>query len=171
MNIWLDRAINTKHALMHAHPKRILPFLWAYGSFVRVRVCSPVTLTGTRPTFIRLAEVIGRITDAVVIVENRSAVGIQSLDFEITVGVVVAVRLVIPGISQPPSAAVCSPPSALLRGGAPHGVPRAAAAPVRGTSHVNNQVGPLRVIFEVPSQSVVHAGPVVFVARRPDLPT
>ena len=120
-------------------------------------------------TSIRLAEVIGRITDAVVIVENRSAVGIQSLDFEITVGVVVAVRLAVARIAQPPRAAVCGPPRPLLKHAALHGIPRASAAPVPGTSHINNQARLSRVVVQALAHSVVHQSPVGLGARRPNL--
>merc|ERR1712087_919894 len=84
---------------------------------------------------------------------------------------VVAIRLVVLGISQPPSAAVCSLPRTLLRRGALHGVLGATTTLVGGTSHVNNQVGLLRVVVDVLAHSVVHFGPVALVARRPDLET
>jgi len=90
---------------------------------------------------------------------------------QVAVGVVVAIRLVVPGISQPPSAAVGSPPRTLLGGGALHGVLGAATTTVGGTSHVNNEVRLLRVVVDVLAHSVVHFDPVVFVTRRPDLPT
>jgi len=88
---------------------------------------------------------------------------------QVAVGVVVAIRLVVLRISQPPSAAVFSPPRPLLSSAALHGVLGAAATTVRGTSHVNNEVRLLRVVLDVLSQRVVHAGPVGLVARRPDL--
>ena len=88
---------------------------------------------------------------------------------QVAVGMVVAIRLVVLGISQPPSAAVFSPPRPLLSSAALHGVLGAAATTVRGTSHVNNEVRLLRVVLDVLSQRVVHAGPVGLVARRPDL--
>ena len=88
---------------------------------------------------------------------------------QVAVGVVVAIRLVVSGISQPPSAAVGSPPRTLLGGGTLHSVLRAATTAVGGTGHVNNQVGLLRVVVDVLLHRVVHDGPVVLVARRPDL--
>jgi len=88
---------------------------------------------------------------------------------QVAVGVVVAIRLVVSGISQPPSAAVGSPPRPLLSSGALHGVLGAATTTVGGTSHVNNQVGLLRVVVDVLLHRVEHDGPVVLVARRPDL--
>jgi len=90
---------------------------------------------------------------------------------QVAVGVVVAIRLVVSGISQPPSAAVGSPPRTLLGGGALHGVLGAATTTVGGTSHVNNEVRLLRVVVDVLFHSVVHNGPVVLVTWRPDLVT
>jgi len=90
---------------------------------------------------------------------------------QVAVGVVVAIRLVVSGISQPPSAAVFSPPRTLLSDVAPHGVLGAATTTVGGTSHVNNEVRLLRVVVDVLFHSVVHNGPVVLVAWRPDLVT
>jgi len=90
---------------------------------------------------------------------------------QVAVGVVVAIRLVVLRISQPPRAAVGGPPRALLSSGALHGVLGAATTTVGGTSHVNNEVGLLRVVIDVLAHSVVHFDPVVLVARRPDLVT
>merc|ERR1719310_2100443 len=84
---------------------------------------------------------------------------------------VVAIRLVVSAISQPPSAAVGSPPRTLLGGGALHGVLGAATTTVGGTSHVNNEVRLLRVVVDGLAHSVVHDDPVVLVAWRPDLET
>jgi len=83
--------------------------------------------------------------------------------------VVVANGLVVSGISQPPSAVVGCPPRILLSDVALHIVLHAATTTIGGTSHVNNQVGLLRVVVDVLLHSVVHDGPVVLVARRPDL--
>ena len=88
---------------------------------------------------------------------------------QVAVGMVVAIRLVVFGISQPPSAAVGRLPRALLAHSTLHGVLGAATTTVGGTSHVNNQVGLLRVVVDVLLHRVVHDGPVVLVARRPDL--
>jgi len=90
---------------------------------------------------------------------------------QVAVGVVVAIRLVVSGISQPPRAAVLSPPRTLLGCGTLHGVLGAATTTVGGTSHVNNEVRLLRVVVDVLAHRVVHDGPVVLVAWRPDLPT
>ena len=87
---------------------------------------------------------------------------------QVAVGVPVAIRLVVFGISQPPSAAVGCLPRTLLSGGALHSVLGAATTTVGGTGHVNNQVGLLRLVVDVLAHSVVHDGPVVLVARRPD---
>ena len=88
---------------------------------------------------------------------------------QVTVGVVVAIRLVVLRISQPPSAAVFSLPRALLSDVALHGVLGAPTTTVGGTSHVNNEVRLLGVVIDALAHSVVHDGPVVLVARRPDL--
>ena len=120
--------------------------------------------------FHRLAQVISAVEVAVVVVKAH-VVGIHIVNVQVAVGVVVAIRLVVLGISQPPSAAVFSLPRTLLRRGALHGVLGATATLVCGTSHVNNQVGLLRVVVDVLLHRVVHDGPVVLVARRPDLVT
>ena len=104
-----------------------------------------------------------------VAVVKAHVVGIHIVHVQVAVGMVVAIRLVVLGISQPPIAAVGSLPRSLLRSGTLHSVLRATATLVRGTSHVNNQVGFLRVVFDVLAQRVEHDGPVVLVARRPDL--
>ena len=88
---------------------------------------------------------------------------------QVAVGVVVAIRLVVFGISQPPSAAVFSLPRTLLSDVALHGVLGAATTTIGGTSHVNNQMRLLRVVVDVLLHRVEHDGPVVLVARRPDL--
>jgi len=84
--------------------------------------------------------------------------------------VVVAVRLVVLGISQPPSAAVFSPPRILLRCATLHRVLRAASTTVGGTGHVNNKVRLLRVVVDGLAHFVVHKSPIVLIARRPNLP-
>jgi len=88
---------------------------------------------------------------------------------QVAVGVVVAIRLVVLGISQPPRAAVFGPPRPLLSSGALHGVLGAATTTVGGTSHVNNQMRLLRVVVDALLHRVVQDGPVVLVARREDL--
>merc|ERR1719182_1207717 len=73
-------------------------------------------------------------------------VGIHIANAQVAVGVVVAIRLVVSGISQPPSAAVGCLPRILLSDVALHSVLHAATTTIGGTSHVNNQVGLLRVV-------------------------
>jgi len=102
-------------------------------------------------------------------VVKAHVVRVHIVDVQVAVGVVVAVRLVVLRISQPPSAAVFSPPSPLLSSGALHGVLGAAATAVGGTSHVNNEVRLLRIVVDALLHRVVHDGPVVLVARRKDL--
>jgi len=72
-----------------------------------------------------------------VVVVKAHVVGIHIVNLQVAVGVVVAIRLVVSGISQPPSAAVFCLPRTLLRRGALHGVLGAATTAVGGTSHVN----------------------------------
>jgi len=88
---------------------------------------------------------------------------------QVAVRVVVAVRLVVLGISQPPSAAVFSPPRILLRCATLHRVLRAASTTVGGTGHVNNKVRLLRVVVDSLAHGVVHTNPIVLIARRPNL--
>ena len=88
---------------------------------------------------------------------------------QVAVGMVVTIRLVVSGISQPPSATVGCLPRTLLSSGTLHSALRAATTTFGGTSHVNNEVRLLRVVVGGLLHSVVHDGPVVLVARRPDL--
>ena len=90
---------------------------------------------------------------------------------QVAVGVVVAVRLVVTTISQPPIAAVGSLPRSLLRHTTLHGIPRATATAVRGTSHVHNQVRLPRVVVNGMAHGIEHQRPVVLIARRPNLET
>ena len=108
---------------------------------------------------------------AAVAVVKAQVVRIHIVNVQVAVGVVVAIRLVVLGISQPPSAAVLSLPRTLLSDVAPHGVLGAATTTVGGTSHVNDQVGLLRVFVDALAHRVEHDGPVVLVARRPNLET
>jgi len=107
---------------------------------------------------------------AVPVVETH-VVRIHIVHVQVAVGVVIAVRLVVPGISQPPRTAVSSPPRALLAHSTLHGVLGAATATVGPTSYIHNQVGTSRIFPDVLAHSVIHEGPVVLVAWRPDLPT
>jgi len=106
---------------------------------------------------------------AVAIIEAH-VVRVHIVNVQVAVGLVVAIRLVVTAISQPPRATVTSPPRALLRHTALHGILRATTTAVRGTSHVHDQMRRARIFGDVLAQRVVHDGPVVFVARRPNLP-
>jgi len=117
-----------------------------------------------------LAKVSRRRIVAVAVIETH-VIRIHFVNVQVAVGMVVAIRLVVFGISQPPSAAVGSLPRPLLSSGALHGVLGAATTTVGGTSHVNNEVRLLRVVVDVLAHSVIHEGPVFFVARRPNLET
>ena len=101
---------------------------------------------------------------AVTIIESH-IIGIDIVHLQVAVGVVVSVRLVVFGISQPPIAAVLRPPRTLLTDPAFHRIPRATTAAVGTTSDVHNQVGCFGVIVDILSQGVVHKRPVVLVAR------
>ena len=116
----------------------------------------------------RLAQVLRRRMTAVAVIEAH-VVWIHFVNVQVAVGVVVAVRLVVLAISQPPIAAVGSLPRPLLRHTTLHGILRATATAVRGTSHVHNQVRLPRVVVYVLAQRVVYGGPVLLVARSPNL--
>ena len=132
--------------------------------FMQQHIAIPLTLLN------RLTQVItGRIVAVAVV--KAHVVGIHIVNVQVAVGVVIAIRLVVLGISQPPIAAVGSLPRSLLRSGTLHSIPGATATLVCGTSHVNNQVGLPWVVVDVLAQRVEHDGPVVLVARRPDLVT
>ena len=78
---------------------------------------------------------------------------------------VVPVRLVVLGVSQPPIAAILRLPRTLLTDSALHRILRATTAAVGSASHVHNQVRFRGVIFVVLTQGIVHKCPVVLVAR------
>jgi len=109
------------------------------------------------------------ITTAAVV--EAHVVRVHIVNVQVAVRVIVAIRLVVPGISQPPRAAVTSPPRVLLGHAALHGIPRATAASITSTSDVHNQVGASWVPSDVLTQSIVHDGPVILVARGPNLPS
>ena len=88
---------------------------------------------------------------------------------QVAEGVVVSIRLVVLGISQPPRAAVGRFPRTLLMHTTLHSIFRAPAATVRTPGNVNNQGRLLRVVVYVLAQRVEHDGPVFLVARRPNL--
>merc|ERR1711934_650924 len=115
-----------------------------------------------------LAQVItGR--DVAVVVVKAHVIRIHIRNVQVAVGVVVAVRLVVLRITQPPLASVGRLPSSLLAHSTLHGVLVATTTLVCGTSHVNNQVRLPRVVVVALLHRVVHDGPVILVARRPDL--
>ena len=72
-----------------------------------------IQLTTTVRTWRRasclLAQVVSRRMTAAAVIETH-VVGIHVVNVQVAVGVVVAIRLVVLGISQPPIAAVGSPP-------------------------------------------------------------
>ena len=107
---------------------------------------------------------------AVAVIEAH-VIRVYIVNVQVAVGVVVAVRLVVLAISQPPIAAVGSLPRPLLRHTTLHGILRATATAVRGTSHVHNQVRLPRVVVNVLLHGIVHRRKVVLIARRPNLET
>ena len=117
-----------------------------------------------------LAQIISRGITAVVIIEDN-VIWIHALYAEIAVCVVVATGLAVLRISQPPRTTVGRLPRALLTDSAFHCIILAPAATVGTASHIHNQVGCFGIVCEVLAQSVVHDGPVVLVARRPNLPS
>ena len=88
---------------------------------------------------------------------------------QVAVRVVVAIRLVVLGISQPPVTAVLRLPLPLLGHAALHGILRATATAVFRTSHVHDQVRPTRIVLDVLAQGIVHQSKIALVARREDL--
>jgi len=111
----------------------------------------------------------GVITTAAVV--EAHVVRVHIVNVQVAVRVVVAIRLVVTTISQPPSAAVSCPPRTLLRHAALHGILRATATSVSRTSDVNDEVRLPRVVVNVLAHGVVHRDPVILVTRGPDLPS
>ena len=107
---------------------------------------------------------------AVAVIEAH-VIRVYIVNVQVAVGVVVAVRLVVLAISQPPIAAVGGLPLPLLRHFAIHGILRATATAILGTSHVHNQVRLPRVVCEFLTHGIVHQRPVLLAAWRPDLET
>ena len=107
---------------------------------------------------------------AVAVIEAH-VIRVYIVNVQVAVGVVVAVRLVVLAISQPPIAAVGGLPLPLLRHFAIHGILRATATAILGTSHVHNQVRLPRVVRNVLLHGIVHQRKVVLASRRPDLET
>ena len=89
---------------------------------------------------------------------------------EITISCVVAIRLVVLGIPQPPRAAVRRMPRALLTHSTLHCIIGATTTTVPSASYVHNQMRFSRIVRDVLAQSVEHEGPVVLVTRGPKLP-
>ena len=117
-----------------------------------------------------LAKVIGRRITAIAIIEF-DIIWIHLRYREKAIGVVIAAGFLVLRISEPPRTTVGRLPRALLFDGAFHRVILAPAATVGTASHIHNQVGCFGIVCEVLAQSVVHDGPVVLVARRPNLPS
>ena len=107
---------------------------------------------------------------AVAVIEAH-VIRVYIVNVQVAVAVVVVIRLVVLAISQPPIAAVGGLPLPLLRHFAIHGILRATATAILGTSHVHNQVRLPRVVVNVLLHGIVHRRKVVLVARRPNLET
>ena len=88
---------------------------------------------------------------------------------QVAVSMVVAVRLVVLGISQPPLAAVARLPHRLLRDTTLHGKLVASTTAFLLASHIDNQVGFARVVVVLLAHGVVHCSPVLLAAWRPNL--
>jgi len=97
-------------------------------------------------------------------------VGIHVVNMQVTVGRVVSVRFRELCIAQPPCAAVFRFPRCLSRDATLHREPRATTTTVRRTRHIHNQVRGSGVFANVLAQGVIHDGPVLLVAWRPNLP-
>ena len=106
---------------------------------------------------------------AAVAVVKTHIIRIHFVHVQVAVRVVVAVRLVVFGISQPPLAAVARLPHRLLRDTALHGEFVASTTAFLLASHIDNQVGFARVVVVLLAHSVVHCGPVLLAAWRPNL--
>jgi len=88
---------------------------------------------------------------------------------QVAVSRVVAVRLVVLGISQPPLAAVGRLPHLLLLDTELHGVFVASTTPVFLASHIDKQVRLSRVLADGLAHSIIHFSPVLLAAWRPNL--
>ena len=120
----------------------------------------------------RLAQVGCREMTSVAVIEAH-VMWIHFVNVQVAVCVLVTIRLVVLGISQPPIAAVRCAPRPLLRLTTFHDIPRATATAVRGTSHVHNQVRLPRVIANdlLSAYYIAHHRKVVLIVRRPELET
>ena len=123
----------------------------------------------SRHTCHRLTQIIRRKIPTVVVIE-KDVVWIHLFNSKVAVGFIIATRLGMLGISQPPRAAVRCLPRALLRHTAVHGIVPTPATAIVIVGNIHNQVRIAGIIVNVLAQSVVHEGPVVLVARRPNLP-
>ena len=97
-------------------------------------------------------------------------VRIHSSYSQVTVGFIVAARLSVLAVPQPPRAAVRRPPRALFLDTAVHGIVVAPTATIGIAGDIHNQVGISGIICNILAHGVVHESPVVLVARRPNLP-
>jgi len=88
---------------------------------------------------------------------------------QVAVSLVVAVRLIVLGISQPPLAAVACRPHRLLRDTALHGKVVASTTAFFFASHIDNQVWFARVVVVILAHGVVHCSPVLLAGWRPNL--
>ena len=107
---------------------------------------------------------------AVAVIEAH-VIRVYIVNVQVAVAVVVAIRLVVLAISQPPIAAVGGLPLPLLRHFAIHGILRATVTAILGTSHVHNQLRLSRVVCDFLIHGIVHQRPVLLAAWRPDLET
>ena len=111
-----------------------------------------------------LTQIIGGGIIAIAVIE-LNIIRMYSPHSEITICCVVATRLTVFRISQPPRTAVRRMPRALLTDSALHCITLAAAATFLTAGHIHEQLGFSGIVCEILAQSVVHEGPVVLVAR------
>ena len=97
-------------------------------------------------------------------------VRIHSINSEVAVGLIVATRLSVLGVPQPPRAAVRRLPRALFLDTAVHGMVLAPAAAIVSAGNIHNQMRFAGILANVLVHNVVYDDPVVLVARRPNLP-
>ena len=84
---------------------------------------------------------------------------------KIAIGVIIAIRLTVWRIPQPPRASVRRMPRALLSDTTVHCIILAAAATILAAGDIHDQGRFSRIVCEILAQGVVHEGPVVLVAR------
>merc|ERR1712151_1487284 len=127
-----------------------------------------ITLQSWRLLRLGLAQVSARRNVAVLVVEPN-IIRSHSGHMQVTVSMVVAVWLVVLGISQPPLAAVACLPHLLPTDTALHGKLVASTAAFFLASHIDNQVGFAWVVVVFLPHGVVHCSPVCLAAWRPNL--